>query len=116
MAGRFPERPASEWMTYSAAAERLGLSPSSIVLRAGRWPVRKRSDTGEVEIEVPRALLAIDTVRREAGADQELRSRVAEAVNRVHRSRGRRQERPVATIAMALRQTWWRFSRWRGYR
>jgi len=63
MAGQSPERPASEWMTYSAAAERLGVSPSSIALRAGRWPMRKRSDTGEVEIEVPGSLLAVHTVR-----------------------------------------------------
>ena len=79
MAGQSPERPASEWMTYSAAAKRLGVSPSSVALRAGRWPMRKRGDNGEVEIEVPGTLLAGHTIERRAGADQELRSRVAEA-------------------------------------
>jgi hypothetical protein len=59
MAGKSPEMPASEWLTYSAAAERLGVSPSSIALRAGRWPMRKRSDTGEVEIEVPGTVLGV---------------------------------------------------------
>jgi hypothetical protein len=111
MAGQSPERPASEWMTYGAAAERLGVSPSSIALRAGRWPMRKRSDTGEVEVEVPGALLAHDTVQREPGADQELRRRVAEAVSRVHRPGPSSRERTLTRIAMALKETWWRFSR-----
>jgi hypothetical protein len=111
MAGQSPQRPASEWMTYSAAAERLGVSPSSIALRAGRWPMRKRSDTGEVEIEVPGPLLAGHTIEGRAGADQELRSRVAEALSRAHTPRPRGQERTLAKIAMALRQTWSRFSR-----
>ena len=110
MAGQSPETPASEWMTYSAAAERLGVSPSSIALRAGRWPMRKRIDTGEVEIEVPGALLA-DTTEGRAGADLELRSRVAEALSRAHRPGPRRQERTLAQFATALRQIWWRFSR-----
>ena len=110
MADKSPEMPASEWLTYSAAADRLGLSPSSIAFRAGRWPIRKRSDTGEVEIEVPGTLLADHTIKGRAGADQELRSRVAEALSRAHR-RLRGQERTLTKIAMALRQTWWRFSR-----
>jgi|ERR1051325_5494445 hypothetical protein len=111
MAVQSPERPASEWMTYSAAAERLGVSPSSIALRAGRWPMRKRIDTGEVEIEVPGALLADHTTEGRAGADQDLRSRVAEALSRAHRPGPRRQERTLAQFATALRQIWWRFSR-----
>jgi hypothetical protein len=111
MAGQSPERPASEWMTYSAAAERLGVSKSSIALRAGRWPMRKRRDTGEVEIEVPGTLLAGHTIEGQAGADQELRSRVAEALSRAHGPRPRSRERTLAKIAMTLRQTWWRFSR-----
>ena len=111
MAGQSPERPASEWMTYSAAAERLGVSPNSIALRAGRWPIRKRSDTGEVEIEVPGPLLAGYTIEGRAGADQELRSRVAEALSRAHRPKSRSQERTLAKFAMALRQIWWRVSR-----
>ena len=109
MAGQSPETPASEWLTYSAAAERLGVSPNSIALRAGRWPMRKRSDTGEVEIEVPGTVLGDQTVEGRAGADQELRSRVAEALNRAHRPRPRSQERTLANFAMALRQSWWRF-------
>ena len=109
MAGQSPERPTSEWMTYSAAAERLGVSPSSIALRAGRWPMRKRSDTGEVEIEVPGPVLGGHTIEGRADADKELRSRVAEALNRAHRPKPRSQERTLAKIAMALRQSWWRF-------
>jgi hypothetical protein len=112
MARQSPETPASEWMTYSAAAERLGLSPSSIALRAGRWPMRKRVDTGEVEIEVPGTLLTGHTIKRRAGADQELRSRAAEALNRAHTSGPRGQARILTKIGMALTQTWWRFSRW----
>ena len=111
MAGQSPERPASEWMTYSAAADRLGVSPNSIALRAGRWPIRKRSDTGEVEIEVPGTLLAGHTIEGRAGADQELRSRVAEALSRAYRPRPRSRERTLANFAMTLRQTWWRFRR-----
>jgi hypothetical protein len=111
MAGQSPERPASEWMTYSAAAKRLGVSPSSIAFRAGRWPMRKRMDTGEIEIEVPGTLLAAHTIEQRAGADQELRSRVAEALSRAHTSRLRGPEHTLAKIVMALRQTWWRFSR-----
>lgn len=111
MAGQSPERPASEWMTYSAAAERLGVSRSSITFRAGRWPMRKRNDTGEVEIEVPGTLLAGHTIEGRAGADQELRSRVAEALSRAHKPRPRSQERTVAKLATVLRQIWWRFSR-----
>ena len=111
MAGKSPEMPASEWLTYSAAAERLGVSSNSIVLRAGRWPMRKRSDTGEVEIEVPGSLLAVHTGLGGAEGDEELRSRVAEAVSRVHRQRPRGQAHTLERIATALRQTWWRFGR-----
>jgi hypothetical protein len=111
MADNSPEMPPSEWLTYSAAAERLGLSPSSIAFRAGRWPIRKRSATGEVEIKVPGTLLAVHAVEGGAAGDQELRSRVAEAVSRVHTARGRSQERTLAKIATALRQNWWRFGR-----
>jgi hypothetical protein len=110
MAGKSPEMPASEWLTYSAAAERLGVSPNSIAWRAGRWPMRKRIDTGELEIEVPGALLAINTVDDGAGADQELRRRVDQAVSRMHSSRRGGKERPLAKIATALRQLWWRLS------
>jgi hypothetical protein len=106
-----PGMPASEWLTYSAAAQRLGVSPNSIALRAGRWPMRKRSDTGEVEIEVPGTLLAGHTGLARAEGDQELRSRVAEAVRRVHRPPPSGQARILERIAIALRRTWWRFSR-----
>ena len=70
--------------------------------------MRRRSDSGEVEIEVPGTLLAVDTVQRGTGADQELRSRVAEAVSRVHKVKRGGQQRTLAKIATALRQTWWR--------
>ena len=111
MADNSPEMPPSEWLTYSAAAERLGVSPNSIALRASRWPMRKRIDTGEVEIEVPGTLLAGQTIEGRTVADQELRSRVAEALSRAHRPRPRRQERTLPKFAMALREIWWRFSR-----
>ena len=52
--------PSSRWMTYSAAAERLGLTPGLVAARARRrrWPTRIRGDTGEAEVEVPAALLS----------------------------------------------------------
>jgi hypothetical protein len=111
MAGKSPEMPTSEWLTYSAAAKRLGLTPSSVAFRAGRWPIRKRTDTGEVEIEVPGSLLAVNTLDGGAGADEELRSRVAQAVSRVHRPRTGGKERTLARVVTALTQLWWRFSR-----
>jgi hypothetical protein len=73
--------------------------------------MRKSSETGEVEIEVPGTLLALDTVDQGPGADPELRRRVAEAVSRVHRPRPSGRERALTKFAMALKQTWWRFSR-----
>lgn len=111
MAGNSPHVPASEWLTYSAAAERLGLPQNVIALRAGRWPTRKRSDTGEVEIEVPGTVLALTVVEGAAGTDPELRSRVAEAVSRAHMPRTSAEDRPLARLAAALRQTWRRLRR-----
>jgi len=68
MAGKSPEMPASEWLTYSAGAERLGVSPNSIALREARRPMRKRSENGEMEIEVPGTLLVLHTELRVTAA------------------------------------------------
>ena len=54
------EIPPSEWLTYRAAGERMGVGPAAVAARArrGRWPKRTRNDTGEAEILVPGELLA----------------------------------------------------------
>jgi len=94
--------PHSEWLTYSAAAERLGLTPTAVALRAGRWPTRKRSDTGEVEIEVPGYLLT-----PWAGTDDSLRSRVAHAVSGARAPSSVGSPGRIAKIGAALRHKWW---------
>lgn len=59
MAETVPPPPA-EWLTYKAAADRLGLQATAVAARARRahWPKRLRNDTGEAEILVPGELLA----------------------------------------------------------
>lgn len=57
-----PAPPSSQWMTYAAAAERLGVSPDAVAARARRrkWPKRKnpaRND-GLAEVLVPAEDLA----------------------------------------------------------
>ena len=61
--------PLSDWLTYKAAGERLGLRPAAFAAcaRRDRWPMRKRNDTGELEVEVPGVLLAADTAVAELG-------------------------------------------------
>jgi hypothetical protein len=58
--------PSSRWMMYSAAAERLGLTPGLVAARARRrrWRTRTRSDTGEAEVEVPAVLLNFDSAEK----------------------------------------------------
>ena len=102
------QSPASEWLTYNAAAERLGLSPAAIALRAGRWPTRRRSDTGEVEIEVPGTLLGSNIVAAKPVIDHDLRRRVAQAVHRAHLPTPVSEECPFDKIFAALRDTWGR--------
>ena len=132
MARESAEEPVSEWLTYSDAAARLGLPENAIALRAGRWPVRKRSDTGELEIEVPGAVLAASTGQRdqqrgremrhqqpaersiqqddtgaggEAAPDPELLNRVARAVRRLDRDKA-----DLRAKAQASRPKWpWRW-------
>jgi hypothetical protein len=61
--------PPGEWLTYKAAADRLGLQPSAVAARArrARWPKRLRNDTGEAEILVPGELLATPRQRPQEG-------------------------------------------------
>ena len=62
-------QPAAEWLTYKAAADRLGLQPTAVAARArrARWPKRLRNDTGEAEILVPGELLASPRQRPQEG-------------------------------------------------
>ena len=113
--------PSSRWMTYNAAAERLGLSPGLVAARARRrrWPTRIRSDTGEAEVEVPAALLDIDSVEIELKPDLPLRERVAQAVGQVDRAEATRarekayaEERAIAKErSAASKRPWWRLGR-----
>ena len=91
----------SGWMTYSAAAERLGLTPGLVAARArrGRWPTRTRSDTGEAEVEVPDTVLAVGSVE-------------LEQVDRAEATRAREkayaEERAIAKEgAAASKRPWW---------
>ena len=109
--------PSSGWMTYSAAAERLGLTPGLVAARARRrrWPTRIRGDTGEAEVEVPAALLDIDSIEIELEPDLPLRERVAQAVGQVDRreatyarEKAFAEERAIANErAAALKRPWW---------
>lgn len=61
-----PPLPASEWLSYKLAADRLGLENADAVrarARRGEWPKRMRNDTGEAEILVPAAELAQAALR-----------------------------------------------------
>ena len=109
--------PSSGWMTYSAAAGRLGLTPGLVAARArrGRWQTRTRSDTGEAEVEVPDALLDIGSVEVELEPDLPLRERVAQAVGQVDRveatrarEKGYAEERAIAKErAVVSKRPWW---------
>ena len=110
-ANKSPQTPAAEWLTYSAAAERLGLAASAIDVRAGRWPIRKRSDSGEVEIEVPGILLAGNRVEEREAPDQELRSKVARAVGGVQRPKVGIEESILEKMLMVFRRLGWRLRR-----
>jgi hypothetical protein len=113
--------PSSRWMTYSAAAERLGLTPGLVAARArrGRWRTRTRGDTGEAEVEVPDALLDIGPVEIELEPDLPLRERVAQAVGQVDRADATRarekayaEERAIDKArAAAPKRPWWRLGR-----
>src|SRR6185436_11331503 len=72
------ETPPSEWLTYLAASQRLGLSPSTVAARARQkgWPIRVRNDTGEIEVEVAGASLASRKVAADAASEQALHERV----------------------------------------
>src|SRR5829696_10483211 len=80
--------PSSRWMAYSAAAQRLGLTPRLVAARAlrGRWRTRTRGDSGEAEVELPYALLDIDSVEIKLKPDLAFRERVAQAVGQVDRT------------------------------
>jgi hypothetical protein len=113
--------PSSEWLTYKAAGERLGLRPAAVAAfaRRDRWPMRKRNDTGQLEVEIPGVLLAKDTAVTELGPDQELRERIAQVVARVDRLEATRErekadseERAIARArAAAPKRPWWRLGR-----
>ena len=113
--------PSSRWMTYSAAAERLGLTPGLVAARARRrrWPTRIRGDTGEAEVEVPAALLDIDFIEIELEPDLSLRERVAQAVGQVDRrettyarEKAFAEDRAIAKArAAAPKLPWWRLGR-----
>ena len=109
--------PSSRWMTYNAAAERLGLSPGLVAARARRrrWRTRNCSDTGEAEVEIPAALLENDSVEIELEPDLPLRQRVAQAVAYVDRreatyarEKAFAEERAIAKErAAASKRPWW---------
>ena len=109
--------PSSRWMTYSAAAVRLGLTPGLVAARAlrRRWPTRIRGDTGEAEVAVRAALLDIDSAEIELAPDLLLRERVARAVSQVDRAEATRarekaydEERAIARErTVASRRSWW---------
>ena len=109
--------PSSRWMTYSAAAERLGLTPRLVAARArrGRWRTRTRSATGEPEVEIPYALLDIYSVEIKLKPDLALRERVAQAVRQVDRTEAKwaredafAEERAIAKArAAASKRPWW---------
>ena len=122
MAERFSELfPSSRWMTYSAAAQRLGLTPRLVAARArrGRWRTRTRGATGEAEVEIPYALLDIDSVEIKLKPDLALRERVAQAVGQVDRTQAKwaredafAEERAIAKErAAASKRPWWRLGR-----
>ena len=108
--------PSSGWMTYGAAAARLGLTPGLIAARARRrrWQTRT-GDTGEAEVEVPEALLDFDSAEIELAPDLLLRERVARAVSQVDRAEATRarekaydEERAIARErAVASKRPWW---------
>lgn len=61
---------ASTWLTYTQAAERLGLrSPDAAAARArrGRWPKRIRNTDGVAEILVPAELIATGPGKAQEG-------------------------------------------------
>ena len=109
--------PSSRWVTYAAAAERLGLTPGLVAARAlrRRWPTRIRGDTGEAEVAVPAALLDIDSIEIELEPDLPLRERVAQAVGHVDRreaayawEKAFAEERAIANgRAAAPKRPWW---------
>ena len=118
MAEQFSELfPSSRWMTYSAAAERLGLTPRLVAARArrGRWRTRTRGATGEPDVEIPYALLDIDSVEIKLKPDLALRERVAQAVRQVDRTEAKwaredafAEERAIAKErAAASKRPWW---------
>ena len=122
MAEKFSELfPSSRWMTYTAAAERLGLTPRLVAARAhrGRWRTRTGDDTGEAEVEVPYALLDIEPVEIRLKPDLPLRERVADAVGKVDRTEATwaredafAEERAIAKErAAAPKRPWWRLGR-----
>ena len=95
---------------------RLGLTPGLVAARARRrrWQTRT-GDTGEPEVEVPEALLDIDSVEIELEPDLLLRERVARAVGQVDRAEAKRarekayaEERGIARErAAASKRPWW---------
>ena len=122
MAEKFSELfPSSRWMTYSAAAQRLGLTPRLVAARAlrGRWRTRTRGDSGEAEVELPYALLDIDSVEIKLKPDLAFRERVAQAVGQVDRTQAKwaredafAEERRIAKEqAAASKRPWWRLGR-----
>jgi hypothetical protein len=122
MAEQFSELfPSSRWMTYSAAAQRLGLTPRLVAARAlrGRWRTRTRRDTGDAEVELPYALLDIDSVEIKLKPDLAFRERGAQAVGQVDRTEAKwaredafAEERAIAKArAAASKRPWWRLGR-----
>ena len=107
----------SRWMTYSAAAERLGLTPGLVAARARRrrWLTRTRSDTGEAEVQLPAELLENASIEIELKPDLPLRERVAQAVSYVDRreatyarEKAFAEERAIAKErAAAAKRPWW---------
>ena len=121
MAEKFSELfPSSRWMTYRAAAERLGLTPRLVAARAlrGRWRTRTRGGSGEAEVELPYALLDIDSVEIKLKPDLAFRERVAQAVGQVDRTEAKwaredafaKERRIAKEQAAASKRPWWR--RW----
>ena len=108
--------PDSKWLTYRSAGERLGLTQGQVAVRAQRrgWPTRKRSDTGEIEVEVPGTLLEPGALKGNVDDDQ-LLERVSRAVLLVERAEAKRmrekvyaEERAIAKARPAApKRRWW---------
>jgi hypothetical protein len=110
--------PSSRWNDVQCGGRTTWTNPGLIAARARRrrWQTRT-GDTGEAEVEVPEALLDIDSAEIELASDLLLRERVARAVSQVDRAEATRarekaydEERAIARerAAASKRPRWLR--------